>query len=86
MRKLQGGGEQKEQEKEKGVGHAGEGRRQEAGGRRQEAGGRRQEAGGRRRGEETYQKGPKSENLISKEKRIENRGLTKTNPNPNPDP
>jgi len=47
-------------------------------------------AGGRRRAEKERRrdspKGPKSENLISKEKRIENRGLTKTDPNPNPDP
>jgi len=31
-------------------------------------------------------KGPKSENLIIKENRIENRGLTRTDPNSNPDP
>jgi hypothetical protein len=31
-------------------------------------------------------KGPKSENLIRKENRIEDRALTRTDPNPNPDP
>jgi len=57
---------------------------------RQEAGGRRQEAGGESRGEKERRrdspKGPKSENLIRKEKRIEDRGLTRPDSNLNPDP
>jgi len=51
----------------------------------QEAGGRRREQRAEKRRRDSP-KGPKSKNLIRKEKRIEDRGLTRTDPNPNPDP
>ena len=54
---------------------------QESRGRRKEQKSRRQ----RRRGRDSP-KGPKSENIIRKDKRIEKRILTRTNPSPHPDP
>jgi len=50
----------------------------------QAAGSRQEERAEKRRRDSP--KGSKSENLIRKEKRIEDRGLTRTDPNPNPDP